>query len=171
MVRLMKPAQVKLMSRARRVDQAFDLVRYLGFSVVVRMCCRPLASPAQVKELSGKYHLSPNSHVYANLARASDLVVASFFDVGSSLSPGPGMLLQQAAAEGHQDSGRDDGAQGANMVSSYSTSQLWTSTSMISPLDKAACRLNTLATSISCHTSHPARQLVMSEMQQPEEVA
>mmetsp|Transcript_63422 Transcript_63422/g.151587 ORF Transcript_63422/g.151587 Transcript_63422/m.151587 type:complete len:1084 (-) Transcript_63422:132-3383(-) len=39
---------VKLMSRARRVDQAFDLV----------------------KELSGKYHLSPNSHVYANLVQA-----------------------------------------------------------------------------------------------------
>eukprot|EP00913_Durusdinium_trenchii_P002025 g1871.t1 len=39
---------VKLMSRARRVDYAFDLV----------------------KDLSEKYHLSPNSHVYANLVQA-----------------------------------------------------------------------------------------------------
>jgi len=39
---------VKLMSRARRVDSAFELV----------------------KELSGKYNLSPNSHVYANLVQA-----------------------------------------------------------------------------------------------------
>ncbi|CAE7432375.1 unnamed protein product [Symbiodinium natans] len=39
---------VKLMSRARRVDSAFELV----------------------KELSGKYHLNPNSHVYANLVQA-----------------------------------------------------------------------------------------------------
>lgn len=39
---------VKLMSRARRVDYAFELVQ----------------------ELSEKYHLSPNSHVYANLVQA-----------------------------------------------------------------------------------------------------
>eukprot|EP00435_Cladocopium_sp_Y103_P062169 s1531_g23.t1 len=39
---------VKLMSRARRVDYAFELVQ----------------------ELSDKYHLSPNSHVYANLVQA-----------------------------------------------------------------------------------------------------
>eukprot|EP00490_Sorites_sp_Unknown_P001727 CAMPEP_0114653986 /NCGR_PEP_ID=MMETSP0191-20121206/10163_1 /TAXON_ID=126664 /ORGANISM="Sorites sp." /LENGTH=288 /DNA_ID=CAMNT_0001869291 /DNA_START=93 /DNA_END=959 /DNA_ORIENTATION=+ len=39
---------VKLMSRARKVDAAFELV----------------------KELSEKYHLSPNSHVYANLVQA-----------------------------------------------------------------------------------------------------
>lgn len=39
---------VKLMSRARRVDQAFKLVQ----------------------ELSEKYNISPNSHVYANLVQA-----------------------------------------------------------------------------------------------------
>ena len=89
------------MSRARRVDQAFELV---GLSVIgsgssyqrrffvvclVKRCIfagtygntnlekyavgaviSACILAMQVKELSSKYHLNPNSHVYANLAAA-----------------------------------------------------------------------------------------------------